>query len=378
MQEEKEDQATPKRLVSLDVFRGATIAAMIMVNNPGTWQYVYPPLKHAEWHGWTFTDLIFPFFLFIVGVAIVFAFGKRLQQKTPKAAIYKKIIRRFLILFALGLFLTGFPYYDISSIRVMGVLQRIAICYLITSIIFLNSTWKGQLTWAGALLLVYWALMEWVPVPGIGAGLYDKGANFAAYIDNLLLKGHMWTVSKTWDPEGIISTIPAISTTLFGVLTGHLLRSERTANEKTALMLLYGNVGLFIGSVWHYWLPINKSLWSSSYSVLMAGLALICLAFCYYLVDLKGYLKGAQPAIVYGMNAITVFVLSGIVAKLLNLIKFTSSDGSQITLKGWLYNTFFSSWLGAYNASLAFAIVFILVMYFLMWLMYKKKIFIKI
>ena len=378
MEETKEAKVASKRLVSLDFFRGATIAAMILVNNPGTWEHIYPPFRHAEWHGWTFTDLIFPFFLFIVGVAIVFAFSKRLQLNTPKVVLYKKIVRRFLILFALGLFLNGFPYFDFSSLRIVGVLQRIAICYLIASIIFLNSTWKGQLAWASALLFIYWALMEWIPVPGVGVGIYEKGANFAAYIDNLILKDHMWAVSKTWDPEGIISTIPAISTTLFGVLTGHLLRSERSATEKTLYMFMYGNAGLFIGSVWHYWLPINKSLWTSSYSVLMAGLALICLAFSYYLVDVKGYRKGAQPGIVYGMNAITVFVLSGIVAKLLSIIKFTLEDGSKITLKGWLYETFFTSWLGDYNASLAFAIVFILVMYFLMWLLYKKKIFIKI
>ena len=220
------------RLLSLDFFRGSTILAMILVNNPGSWSHVYPPLLHAKWHGWTFTDLIFPFFLFIIGVAIVYAFSKRISSGAPKIDLYKKIIRRTLIIFALGLFLSGFPYFDFSTIRIMGVLQRIAICYLVASIIYLHTDWKGQLGWAIGLMLAYWAMMEWIPVPGVGPGSYEKGANFAAYIDSMFLEGHMWSVSKTWDPEGIISTIPAISTTLFGVLTGHWMRSDKNPIEK--------------------------------------------------------------------------------------------------------------------------------------------------
>jgi predicted acyltransferase len=378
MSDIKDSKSVSDRLLSLDVFRGATIAAMIMVNNPGSWEYVYPPLRHAEWHGWTFTDLIFPFFLFIVGVAIVFAFSKKLDSRVPKTDLYKKIIKRSLILFALGLFLNGFPYFDLSSLRIMGVLQRIAVCYFIASLIFLNSSWKGQLIWCVGLLLSYWALMEWIPVPEIGAGIYETGKNFSAFIDNLLLKGHMWSYSKTWDPEGTISTLPAISTTLFGILTGHLLKSKRTEMEKTILLFVLGNIGLLLGACWHHWLPINKSIWTSSYSLFMAGMAMVCLAFAYYLVDIKGYKKGIQPALVYGMNAITVYVLSGIVAKLLYLIKFTPNEGSEMTIKSWIYDTFYASWLGDFNASLAFAISFILVMYFLMWILYKKKIFIKI
>jgi predicted acyltransferase len=370
---------TSGRLISLDFFRGTTILAMILVNNPGSWSDVYAPLLHAKWHGWTFTDLIFPFFLFIVGVAIVYAFSKRVLSGAPKLDLYKKIIRRTLILFALGLFLSGFPYFDLSTIRIMGVLQRIALCYLFASIIFLHTSWKGQLGWAVGLMLAYWAMMEWIPVPGIGAGLYDKGANFAAYIDSMFLEGHMWSVSKTWDPEGLVSTIPAISTTLLGVLTGHWLRSEKSQTEKTLGMFISGNFLMFVASVWAWVLPINKSIWTSSYTLMMGGLALICLGFSYYFIDVRqGSKKWLQPSLVYGTNAITVFVLSGIFAKLLYLITFTQANGSEISLKGWIYQNLYASWLSEINASLGFAITFIIVMYLLMLILYKKKIFIKI
>jgi predicted acyltransferase len=370
---------TSGRLLSLDFFRGTTILAMILVNNPGSWSNVYAPLLHAKWHGWTFTDLIFPFFLFIVGVAIVYAFSKRVSSGAPKLDLYKKIIRRTLILFGLGLFLSGFPYFDLSTIRIMGVLQRIALCYLFASIIFLHTSWKGQLGWAIGLMLAYWAMMEWIPVPGVGAGMYDKGANFAAYIDNMFLEGHMWSVSKTWDPEGLISTLPAISTTLLGVLTGHWMRSEKSQTEKTLGLFISGNFLMFIASIWAWVLPINKSIWTSSYTLMMGGLALICLGFSYYFIDVRGgSKKWLKPSLVYGTNAITVFVLSGIFAKLLYLITFTQADGSAISLKGWIYQNLYASWLSDINASLGFAITFIIIMYLLMLILYKKKIFIKI
>ncbi len=372
------DKDRSNRLISLDVFRGLTIAVMILVNNPGSWSHVYGPLRHAQWHGWTFADTVFPFFLFIVGVAIAFSFGSRLEAESGKRSLYIKIIRRTLILFALGLFLGGFPFYELATLRIPGVLQRIAVCYLITSVIFLNSTWKGQLAWAIGLLLFYWAIMEWIPVPGTGAGLYEKGSNLAAWVDGRLLAGHMWPVTKTWDPEGIISTIPAISTTLFGVLTGYWLRSDRTPRDKTTGLLAIGGAAVLIGALWHLRLPINKSLWTSSYSVLMAGLAGICLGVLYCLVDFCGKKRWAQPALVYGMNAITVYVLAGIMARLLYLLKVTGADGNTITIKAWIYNNLFTSWLGGLNGSLAYAIVFIIVMYLCMLPLYRKKIFIKI
>jgi len=245
-------------------------------------------------------------------------------------------------------------------------------------VVFLNSSWKGQLAWAAGLLLFYWAIMEWIPVPGTGAGLYEKGSNLAAWVDSQLFAGHMWPQTVTWDPEGLISTIPAISTTLFGVLAGQWLRSERTPRDKTAWLLAVGGAAVAAGALWHLLLPINKSLWTSSYSVLMAGLAGICLGVLYYLVDVRGWKRWTQPARVYGMNAIAVYVLAGITVRLLYLIKVTGADGNTITHKAWIYNNLFLSWLGELNASLAYAIVFIVVMYLCMLPLYRKKIFIKI
>jgi predicted acyltransferase len=366
-----------QRLLSLDFFRGITIAAMILVNNPGSWSHVYPPLLHAQWHGWTPTDLIFPFFLFIVGVSITLAFSTRKANHEPAKALYGKIIRRSCTLFLLGLFLSGFPFFDLSSIRIPGVLQRIAVCYFFATVVFLNFDLKTQAAWALALMLIYWAAMAWFPVPGVGAGSYEKGANFSAWVDSLFLQGHMWSQTKTWDPEGIFSTLPAISTTLFGVLTGDLLKRNMPAIKKVWLMLASGTVAVAIGSAWHYWLPINKSLWTSSYALFMSGMAMVFLGICYYLIDIREWRKGIKPFCVYGMNAITVFVLSGVVGRLLYLVKWPSG-GDVTTLKEWLVNSFFLPWLSPVNASLAYALCFVVISYFAMYYLYKKQIFIKV
>ncbi len=226
-------------------------------------------------------------------------------------------------------------------------------------------------------MLIYWAAMQWFPVPGIGAGSYEKGANFSAWVDNLFLHGHMWSESKTWDPEGIFSTLPAISTTLFGVLTGHLLRQNIPAMKKVRLMLAIGGIAIAIGCVWSYWLPINKNLWTSSYALFMSGMAMVVLGVCYYLIDIRGWRRGIKPFCVYGMNAITVFVLSGIVGRLLYLVKWPSGE-DVITLKEWLVNTPFMPWLSPLNASLAYALCFVFISYLAMYYLYKKQIFIKV
>lgn len=217
---------------------------MILVNNPGSWGHIYPQLKHAAWHGWTFTDWIFPFFLFIVGVAMTFSFAKRKEAGARKQTLYLVILKRSAVIFGLGLFLSGFPFFNLSTIRIPGVLQRIAVCYLAASLIFLNTSLRAQILWIVGLLASYWVMMTLIPVPDVGMGVLEEGRNFAAYVDSLILSGHMWSVTKTWDPEGIISTIPAIATTLFGVLCGHLLRSGRSPGEKTSWMFLGGNAFL--------------------------------------------------------------------------------------------------------------------------------------
>jgi len=376
-----------QRLLSLDAFRGATIAGMMLVNNPGTWSVIYPQLRHAAWNGWTFTDWIFPFFLWIVGVAMTLSFARRAEQGAKKTTLMFHVLRRSAIIFALGLFLTGFPFglalghtFSFETMRIPGVLQRIAMCYLFASLIFLNTGVRGQVAWLVSLLTVYWLLMKLVPVPGYGAGIMDPTGNLAWYLDSTLLKGHTWSGAPVpgFDPEGILSTLPAIATTLFGILTGHLIRSQRTKEEKTVWMFVAGNILLLLGAILDMWFPINKNLWSASYSIFMAGWALVCLGVFYWLIDVKGYSRWAMPFVIYGMNAIAVFVLSGLIGKTLWLIKVSQPDGSNIALQAYIFQNIFVPLASPINASLLYAIAFVLVMFLIAWVMWRKRWFIKV
>jgi predicted acyltransferase len=367
------------RMSSLDVFRGITIAGMILVNNPGTWEVIYDPLEHAAWHGWTPTDLVFPFFLFIVGVSITLALGRRAEGGGTKRDLYWKIVRRALIIFALGLVLAGFPSYDLSTLRIPGVLQRIAVCYLFASLIFLHTRWRAQALLAAALLLIYWALMALVPVPGFGAGMLEsKEGNLAAYIDRALLGGHLWQYAKVYDPEGILSTIPALATTLCGVLTGHLLRSPKTPLEKVAGMFVAGVAGVVAGWAWNFWFPINKALWTSSYVLLTAGLALQLLALCYWLIDIKGYRRWSKPFLIFGTNALAVYFLSELFSRLISIVTLSRADGRTIDLKTFIYENLYASWATPINASLLFALSVVLLWLGVLTILYRKRIFIKV
>src|SRR5919205_1940083 len=336
---EHKGTAATGRMLSLDAFRGITIAGMILVNNPGTWSAIYSPLEHAAWHGWTPTDLVFPFFLFIVGVSITLSLARRAEAGGSKRDLYVKILRRTLIIFGLGLALTAFPYNDAAGFRIPGVLQRIAVCYFFASVIFLNTRWRAQAAIAAALLIIYWAAMKLIPVPGFGAGVLDsKEGNLAAYIDRAVLGGHVWNLGKVYDPEGILSTVPSIATALAGVLTGHLLRTRREPVEKVAAMFVAGVACVVAGWAWNFWFPVNKALWSSSYVLLTAGLALQLLACCYWLIDMKGYRRWSLPFVVFGSNALAVFFLTGLFEKALELIKLTGADGKQHSLQGLIFN----------------------------------------
>jgi predicted acyltransferase len=366
-----------ERLLSLDVFRGVTIAGMLLVNNPGSWEYVYPPLKHAEWHGCTPTDLIFPFFLFIVGVAIKLSFDRRLQEhKVSKKNLILHIIKRSIILFLLGLILNGFPNYNLREIRIPGVLQRIAVCYLLASLITLYADVRTIIVVTIFLLVLYWDLMILVPVPGIGAGVLEKGRNLASYLDSILLKGHMWKGTKTWDPEGVLSTMPALCTTLIGVITGYWLKSKREPLQKVIMMFIFGNLGVVLGWIWSIWFPLNKYIWTSSYVIFTAGAALHFLAMCYWLVEIKGYRKGViTPFVIYGKNAITVFFLTGLFGRILINVKVGSE---KLVLKEVIYKSIYLPLFGTYNGSLAYAVSFLLLWLGIMSIFYYKKIFIKI
>jgi predicted acyltransferase len=369
---------SPSRLVSLDVFRGITIAGMTLVNNPGTWSAIYWPLEHAEWNGWTPTDLVFPFFLFIVGVSITLSLGRRLEQGAPKGPLFTKAFKRALIIFGIGFFLNLFPQFHFATVRIPGVLQRIAVCYLITALIFLSTKVRTQAIIAVALLLIYWIMMTNIAAPGYEAGDLTKEGSLASYVDRLVFGPHVWRQAKVYDPEGILSTIPAISTTLFGVLTGHWLRAERSQFEKAAGLFFAGAVCVMIGWSWNPFFPINKALWTSSYVVFTAGLALQLLALCYWLVDIKGYRRWAWPFIVFGVNAIALFVGSGLMVDTMELIKVPTAIGGSTSLQGWIFRNLFLSWASPINASLAYAIAFILLWLFLMWLLYRKRIFIRV
>ncbi len=377
MAESQADPLTSSRLVSLDVFRGITIAGMVLVNNPGTWGSIYWPLAHAEWHGWTPTDLVFPFFVFIVGVAIPLAFGRRIDSGGSKRDLYWKVMRRSLIIFALGLFLAGFPYFNLSTIRIPGVLQRLAVCYFFASIIFLKTRVRTQLIIALVLLLAYWLLMTCLHAPGFAAGDLSKEGSLASFIDRTILGPHIWRQGKVFDPEGILSTIPAIATALFGVLTGQWLRTDKSPYEKVAGMFVAGAACIVIGWCWNPFFPINKSLWTSSYVFFTGGLALEFLAFCYWLIDIKKYQRWAKPFVVFGVNAIVLFVGTGVMGRLLGLIKLPWG-ATSISLQGWIFQKLFFSWAAPIHASLAYAIAFILLWLGLMWILYSRKIFIKV
>jgi predicted acyltransferase len=351
---------------------------MVLVNNPGTWGSIYWPLEHAAWNGWTPTDLVFPFFLFIVGVSITLAFGRRMEEGVITNKAFLKVIQRAAIIFGLGLFLNGFPHFHLGDIRIPGVLQRIAVCYLIASLIFLTTRARTQAIIAIALLFIYWILMANVAAPQFAAGDLTKEGSLASFVDRMVFGPHIWKGGKVYDPEGILSTIPAISTTLFGVLTGHWLRSERSQFEKVAGLFVAGAIGVMIGWSWNPFFPINKALWTSSYVVFTAGLALQLLALCYWLIDIKGYQRWAWPFVVFGVNAIALFVGSGLMVKIMELIHVPTTEGSPISLQVWVFRNFFLSWLAPINASLAYAIAFILLWLFLMWLLYRKKIYIKV
>ncbi|MFL6375566.1 MAG: acyltransferase family protein, partial [Pyrinomonadaceae bacterium] len=380
-------ELSDSRLVSLDVFRGITIAAMIIVNEPGTWDAVYPPLLHAEWNGATPADWIFPFFLFIVGVSIAFAFGKY-QTEDAGAAVYAKIARRTILLFGLGLLLNIFPIYNIwtglwfepSHVRIMGVLQRIAICYAVAALIFLWTRWRTQVVIFTVLLLGYWALLALVAPPGCTpADAVDAACDLAGYVDRTVLGlNHIWNQSQVVDPEGLQSTLPAIGTTVLGLLARQWLRSE-TAENKKVLWMLGGGAALFaLGWLWSLSFPLNKTLWTSSYVLYTGGLAAAFVATIHWLVDLKGYKKWAMPFVIFGTNAIALYVGSSLVGMALNVAEVAAANDETQALQERIFGAWFLPYGEPVNASLMFAVAVVLVWLVVMWLMYRKRIFLKV
>jgi predicted acyltransferase len=452
-----------ERLISLDVFRGITIAGMVLVNNPGTWSAMYGPLDHAEWDGWTPTDFIFPFFLFIVGVAMTFSFDKRLASGFSKVRLFEQVVRRTIILFFLGLILTGFPnfrliapylltlvgleflfrdepivslgttsqsklnkaigwslvvvavlwfFIDIGHfngkvkgsewkylfpltndagggvIRVPGVLQRIALCYFLASVIMMFTGLRGRIAWVVGILAGYWLVMKYIHAPAdwVIGGNPDApaGAPFPGglndWIDVKLLGAHLYNGRP--DPEGLLSTLPATATTLMGILTGTFLHTDQSRDRKAAGMYTAGAVLLFVGIIMHQYFPINKKIWSSTFVVFMAGWALAFLAFCFYLIDVLGYKKWATPFLVFGTNAILAFFGSSMLSRLMGMVRWNEMiDGVEKTwnVKSFIYEKGFCSWLSnPKDSSLGFALFYIVLWLALMYPLYRKKIFLKV
>lgn len=377
-QKERQVERTPpvkppetRRIVALDAFRGATIALMVLVNDPGNGKAVYGPLEHAEWNGWTITDMVFPSFLWIAGAAMTLSMAKRVTSTDGE--IFRQALRRAAIIFALGLFIYLFPAFDFSTMRVLGVLQRIAICYAIGSAIYLTSGIRGQILWIVSLLAVYWLIMKLIPVPGYGAGDLAVGHNIANYIDSIVLGHHNYRRTATWDPEGIISTLPSIATFLFGMMAGHILRLRNfDLSERIMRLFVVGNALIAVGLICNIWLPINKKLWTSSFCLFMAGLDFVLLASFMWLVDHRGYQRYVRPLVIMGMNAIAVYMASELLSEILGWIRVTDGTG-RISLHTWIYEHVFAQVASPINASLIFAIIYTLLMYLVAYGMYRRK-----
>jgi len=370
------DLPVSARLLSLDVFRGATIAGMILVNNPGDWNTVYWPLLHAHWHGWTPTDLIFPFFLFIVGVSLT------LSKRTS----WKPALARALKLVGLGLLLNLYPYFPVAELRWPGVLQRIGVCYFAAWAAKRYLRPRGQVLLAIALVVGYFLVMTRVVGPEGHAPGFEIETNLAAQLDRVLLVPHVWSVTRTWDPEGVLSTFPAIATALVGLLFGEWLlgRNARSPFRTTLGLLLGGLVLTALGVAWgelapaSIVIPINKGLWTSSYVLLSGGLAAALLGLCYFVVDVGGLSRWATPFVSYGRNAIAVYVASGLLADTLSAVRWPAADGTLLSLGQRLYAFFPASVLPPYAASFVWALLFVVLFYLMAALLDRRGIYLKV
>lgn len=372
------------RLYSLDAFRGLTVAGMILVNNPGSWSDVYSPLLHAPWHGCTPTDLIFPFFLFIVGVSIHFSYQKRKEEGLTKAT-FQKIGKRSILIILLGLAMAWytlplgnmFSIERLSTLRIPGVLQRIGVVFFFTSILYLTTTWWSQIRWAASLLVFYYLLMCWVPIPDGSLPNLEPGTNMAAWFDRFLLNGHLWAQSKTWDPEGPLSTLPAIATGVLGLLAGQLFSALKSPSERAAWLFLVGGILILAGLAWSLVFPINKALWTSSYVLYTGGIAMQLWAALFWITDANGIKRWSMPFVYFGTNAIFAFVASGLLAKTMGRIQWGDTD-HQISLWGFIYQHVYLVWLSPKNASLLFAISFVAVFLVISRWMHQRGIFLKV
>jgi predicted acyltransferase len=380
----KGESAKPQRLMSIDIYRGLAVAGMILVDNPGSDDLAYGPIKHAEWNGWTCADFIFPSFLFLVGVSMMFSYSARLQRGESRQKIFRHGVVRSLILFLIGLFVNAMPIYglDLHTWRIYGVTQRIALCYLVAAILVLWSDRRGQVIALFACLIGYWVVLRFVPVPGFGVPghdipFMDPERNIVAWLDRKLLMGRLY--DKVRDPEGLISSIGAMGTTLMGVLTGHWLRSHASGRTKALCLVGFGIASFIAGSAWNYWFPINKNLWTSSFVLLTGGFALVFLAFLYWALDIKNWRGGwTMPVLVFGMNAIAGFVADSFVYGPGYTFTVKAANGADISWHEAAQAKSLSFGFNPANASLIYSLAAVLFCWFLLWLLWRKRIFLKV
>ena len=397
--------ATPvsprERLISLDVFRGITVAGMILVNDPGTWSAIYPPLEHAEWHGWTPTDLIFPFFLFIVGITTHLSLSARRERGDDDSALVKQVLRRGAIIFLLGFLMSAFPFYHTGAIeaisdptlwqrivyraehvRILGVLQRIGLVYIFAALLTLRTTLKQQVIIVVALLYGYWFAMTLIPVPGkdIGALLLDsKSDNLAAYLDRVILTtNHIWSGSVTFDPEGPLSTIPAIGTAMLGVMAGRWIKQPRPLVERISGLFAAGCLAMVVGLMWGWSFPINKALWTSSYVVFTAGMACASLATIMWLIEVHDIRWWTKPLVIYGVNPIVAFVGSGFLARIIYSLWKVDYNGTPTPVEAVIYQEVFAPFFEPRTASLFMALATVLFWFAILAVLYRKRIFLKV
>ncbi len=364
-----------ERLAALDAFRGLTIAGMLLVNNPGTWSAIFPPLEHAPWHGWTPTDLIFPFFVFIVGITSHLSLESAERRGIAPASVRLRILKRGLLIIFLGLMLQSFPWFPltrITEVRFPGVLQRIGLCYLATAFLARGSSWRRITLIVVVLLFGYWGLQTLIAPPGVVHPTIDvPGETLSAWIDRSIFGTHLWKESRTWDPEGLLSTLPAIGTCLLGLLTGRWLTRPLPLAERLNGLFSAGAIGMMAGLVWNWALPINKNLWTSSYVVFTAGMAAVILGVISWIMDVKGKNRWAAPLVTYGLNPLTAFIGSGAMARVLGMIRLPSADGTTSLQQG-IYHAAFASWLPPRVASLGYAIGFVALWYGILRVMERR------
>ena len=375
-----------ERLLSLDVFRGLTVAGMLLVNQPGDWGAIYPPLAHAAWHGWTPTDLIFPFFLFIVGVTTHLSIEARRRRGDGDREIVSQIVRRGALIVLCGLLLASFPWWPIERITAMrfpGVLQRIGVAYFFGALLTLRGSLKRQVLILVALLYGYWFSMTLLPVPGTGAMgqlILDRpSASLAAWLDRAVFGSHLWRSSQTWDPEGLLSTVSAIGTVILGVFTGRWIANGKPIHERLVGLYAAGALATMAGLMWNWSFPINKSLWTSSYVLFTAGVAALTLATCIWLIDVVGVRWWTKPFTWFGRNPLLAFLGTGMMSRTIySLVRIPRDDGASASLQRVIYENAYASWLSPKDASLLFALSYVTVWALILWALDRRKLYWKV